>query len=343
VASSLCHILANSFNILLASKYENIIHNLNTHTLLYQNLASKDTLHKEAKGNCKILFIINPEAGDHSTDWPKEIEAYFSSLNHSIELYFLSSGFTMQLLKEKIGTFNPVKVVAVGGDGTVGLVAECLLQKNIPLGLLPAGSANGLAKELGISEVPQDALHTIIAGTVKKIHVTMINGRLCIHLSDIGFNAYMVKKFQSENIRGIWGYLKATIEAAWSVLFINQMMQVSMTIDNEIIETTAAMIVIANATRYGSGAVINPSGSMEDTLFEVIVVKKISVVEIFKMMVSHTSFNQDKTVVFQTRYLKMLPARKVHFQVDGEYLGKVNEIEAVLMPAAIKIIVPHVK
>lgn len=294
-------------------------------------------------GSLKILFMINPGSGNDSTDWPKEIEAYFRFLNHSIELYFLKSGFKVQSIKEKIAVFNPDTVVAVGGDGTVGLIAECLLQKNISLGILPAGSANGLAKELGISEVPEEALHIIIAGGVKRIHVTMVNGRLCIHLSDIGVNAYMIKKFQSENVRGIWGYLKATIKVARSVLFVNPIMQVSMTIDNEIIEIKAAMIVIANATKYGSGAVINPSGSMEDELFEVIVIKKISIHETFKMMVSHASFNPDKTVVFKTSHLTMRPAKKVHFQVDGEYLGKVNAIEAILIPAAIEIIVPVAK
>lgn len=311
--------------------------------MAHENLVHKDILHKETTVGLKILFVINPGSGNHTTDLPKEIEAFFRFLNHSIELYFLETGFKIQSIKEKIALFNPDTVVAVGGDGTVSFLAECLLQKNIPLGILPAGSANGLAKELGISEMPGEALKIIIAGAVKKIHVTIVNNRLCIHLSDIGFNAWMIKKFQSENVRGIWGYLKATIKVAWRVLFINPMMKVSMTIDNEIIKIEAAMIVIANATKYGSGAVINPSGSMEDELFEVVVIKKISIHETFKMLVSHASFNQDKTLVFKTRHLTMLLAKKVHFQVDGEYLGKVNEIEAILIPAAIEIIVPAAK
>lgn len=306
----------------------------------HENPVHKDTLHDQAMGSLKILFVINPGSGSDSTDWSQEIETYFRFLNHSIELLLLETDCSEQTIKEKIASVNPDKVVAVGGDGTINLVAGCLLKKNIPLGILPAGSANGLAKELGISEVPEEAIHVIVAGIAKKMHVTMVNDRLCIHLSDIGFNAYVIKKFESENIRGIWGYLKATTKALWNVLFMNAVMQVSMTIDHEIIETTAAMIVIANATRYGSGALINPSGSLEDDLFEVIVVKKISVIEIFKMLVSHAPFNPDKTVVFQTRSLNMWSTKKVHFQVDGEYLGKVNKIEAILKPAAIEIIVP---
>ncbi len=305
-----------------------------------ENLVHKDTLPKETTGSLKILFVINPGSGSHNTDWPKEIDMYFEELNHTIELFFIKTGFTIKSLKEKIASFNPDTMVAVGGDGTVGLVAECLLQKNISLGILPAGSANGMAKELGISEVPVEAIQIITTGTVKKIHATMVNEKLSIHLSDIGFNAYMIKKFESENTRGIWGYMKATIKALWTVLISNKKMQVSMTINDEIIETEAAMIVIANATKYGNGALINPLGSMEDELFEVIVVKKISFPEIFKMLVTHAAFNPEKTELFQTRHLKMRSAKKVHFQVDGEYLGKVNKIEANLIPAAIQIIVP---
>ncbi len=57
------------------------------------------------------------------------------------------------------------------------------------------------------------------------------------------------------------------------------------------ITVQAAMIVIANATRYGTGALINPNGSLEDALFEVIVVKKISLSQLFKMMVTHQPYN----------------------------------------------------
>ncbi|MEO8116812.1 MAG: diacylglycerol kinase family protein [Bacteroidota bacterium] len=305
-----------------------------------ENLVYKDTLQKETTGILKILFVINPGSGNRKTDWPKEIEAYFQFLKHSIELFFIKPGFKINLLKEKIAIFKPDTVVAVGGDGTVGLVAECLLQKNISLGILPAGSANGLAKELGTCVSSVEALDIIIAGRIEKIHVTMVNEKLCIHLSDIGFNAYMIKKFESKHKRGIWGYVKAFIKAAWNVLFINTSVHVSMSFENEIVETEAIMIVIANATKYGNGALINPLGSMIDELFEIIVVKKISFTEIFKTLVSHAPYNPEKTEVFQTRHLIMRSTKKVHFQVDGEYLGKVNKIEATLMPAAIQMIVP---
>lgn len=295
----------------------------------------------ELRDRLKILFVINPFSGNTSFNWSERIASYYKNLNHSIEIYLLDENFKPEDIIEKITIVQPDLVVAVGGDGTINAVADCLLEKNIPLGILPAGSANALAKELGISNVPLVALQTLHEGSLKKIHLIKINDQLCIHLSDIGFNAWMIKKFQAENIRGFWGYFKANITLAWKTLFLDPKFKVSMTVDQEKIETKAVMIVIANATTYGTGAVINPTGNMEDDFFEVIVIKKISIVEVFKMLISHASFNPHKTAVFKTKNLNLKLEKKMHFQIDGEYFGKKDEIEAAIIPSVIEIMVPR--
>ena len=284
----------------------------------------------------KLFFIINPGSGNNSIDWAMEIENYFTPLQHTIELYHLTKACNLQTIKEKIKLFSPQRVVAVGGDGTVKLVAECVLQTNMALGILPAGSANGLAKELGIGNNPAQALAVLVEGQPIKTHVTQINNQLCIHLSDIGLNAYIVKEFEDQQVRGMWGYLKAALK----VLFKNPLMEVEMRINEVAIKIKAEMIVIANATQYGSGALINPLGRLDDELFEVIVVKKISFYETFKMLFSHEPYDPDKTEVFQTDQLSMKSRKKVHFQIDGEYLGKVKEINAILVSNALEILVP---
>jgi diacylglycerol kinase family enzyme len=205
------------------------------------------------------------------------------------------------------------------------------------LGILPAGSANGLAKELGISDKPEEALQLLVDQFVKKIHVTMVNKQMCIHLSDVGFNAFVVKEFDSQKGRGMWGYLKASVK----VLFKNPHLKVEMDINNETIRREAAMIVIANATKYGSGALINPEGKLDDELFEVVAIKKVSFSEIFKMVVSHAKHDKTKTETFQTNRLRMRIDKKRFFQVDGEFLGKVDQVEAELIPNALSIVVPR--
>jgi diacylglycerol kinase (ATP) len=285
----------------------------------------------------KILFIVNPKSGKTETDWKETIRDHFTDSSHQTDILQLEEDCDPKIISDKISEFKPNRVVAVGGDGTVKLVAEQLRDKpDIVLGILPAGSANGMAKELGIPQNPKEALELCVTGDVKKIHLIKVNDHICIHLSDVGFNAFVIKMFEKAEQRGMWGYIKAS----WKALWQHSKLNVKISTDKGVVRREAAMIVIANATRYGSGALINPEGKVDDQLFEVIVVRKISFTEIFKMMVTHMAYNPEKTEVFQCTYLDIASRKQAHFQVDGEYLGKTKKVEAELLPAAISIVVP---
>ncbi|MGY0039244.1 diacylglycerol/lipid kinase family protein [Pedobacter sp. NJ-S-72] len=175
---------------------------------------------------------------------------------------FISSQKTENCSPEQIKTAidqsKAERVIAVGGDGTLKLVADLLKGTKTPIGIIPAGSANGMAKELGIPLNMNEALTLTINGETKEIHAVIVNGEFCIHLSDIGFNAYIVKKFDDLPQRGMWGYTKALWKALWS----HHKMEVEFNIGNETIRSEAAMVVIANATMYGTGVKINPDGKI---------------------------------------------------------------------------------
>jgi diacylglycerol kinase (ATP) len=283
----------------------------------------------------KILFVINPGSGAGNFDWPAAVDSFFADLPVVTEKIFLTPGCSIDRIKDKIKELLPEKVVAVGGDGTVKLVAECLLHTDMAMGILPAGSANGLAKELGIPADTSAALQQLLQNGRKKIHLININKHLCVHLSDIGFNASVIKMFESEKQRGMIGYIRS----AWKVLWRHSTMQVTIRIDDQFIRRDAAMVVLANATRYGSGAIINPLGRLDDALFEVVIIKTVSFSEIFKMMVTHRPYNKNKTELYQAQSVTLHSKRKAHFQVDGEYLGKLTHLQASIITEALTIII----
>jgi len=285
----------------------------------------------------KLLFIVNPGSGSDDTDFTTLITSFFQAKQASFEIYELQENCNIEQIQSAIRKANADRVIAVGGDGTLKLVAECLKGTKVPIGIIPAGSANGMAKELGIPTDIEEALELTLIGKAKEIHAVVVNGELCIHLSDIGFNAYIVKKFDDLQQRGMLGYAKATWRALWS----HHKMQVEFNIGKEIISSEAAMVVIANATMYGTGVKINPDGKLDDDVFEVILVKKYSVMEILKIRFTTLPFNPEKIEVFHTSKLRIKAKHKAHFQVDGEYMGKVNQIDAELFPAAISVIVPE--
>jgi len=283
----------------------------------------------------KVLFIINPGSGNKDVNYSKEIEDFFISREEEIEIYQLPNNCSLDKIKSAITKSKADRVVAVGGDGTLKLVAECLLGTDTPIGIIPAGSANGMAKELGVPEELNEALLLVLNGNPKKIHAIEVNGELCIHLADIGFNAYIVKKFDELPTRGMLTYAKA----AWHAFWYHRKMDVEFKIEGKIIKQQAAMVVLANAKEYGTGFEINPDGKLDDDLFEVIIVKDYAVMEIIKIWATKLPWNPEKIESFQTSALKITTKHKVHFQVDGEYQGKVNKIEAKLIPKAINVIV----
>ncbi|MDQ7948617.1 MAG: diacylglycerol kinase family protein [Pedobacter sp.] len=284
----------------------------------------------------KLLFIVNPGSGTSEIDYLQEIKSFFEPREEEAEIYELPEHCALKEVKAVIEKSKADRVIAVGGDGTLKLVAECLLGSKVPIGIIPAGSANGMAKELGVPLAVKEALDLTITGQVKQIHAIKVNDELCIHLSDIGFNAYIVKKFDELEDRGMLTYAKAAWQAFWN----HRKMDVEFKVGDQLIRQKAAMVALANATAYGSGLEINPEGKLDDQLFEVILVKEYAVMEIIKIWISKLPWNPKKIESFQVSALKIHTKHQVHFQVDGEYLGKVNQIEAKLIPKAVHVLVP---
>lgn len=286
----------------------------------------------------KLLFVINPVSGGKSKiNWENRIREYFAPLPHTIELFLLTGKDDKSSIQHHIARFRPHRVVAVGGDGTIKAVGEQLIGGDIPLGIIPAGSANGMAKELGLPVDLEKNLDIILNGEVKKIDVIRINDQeICIHLSDIGLNALLIKYFEKNSGRGKWGYFKAVFRTLWD----KQLMTVRITGDGIDEHRKAFMIVLANASKYGTGALINPEGNLYDNQFELIIVRRLALAELIKMLIQHREFNRNKIDIIKVKEVTLIPSKRAYFQVDGEYRGKVEQIRASVMPQAIAIVLP---
>ena len=100
------------------------------------------------------------------------------------------------------------------------------------------------------------------------------------------------------------------------------------------------MVALANARKYGTGANINPQGDVKDGKFEVVVVRKINVFEILKSLFTNRPFHPRRIEVFSTKHLDLHLQRKFFFQVDGEYMGRIADIQARILPQIIQVMVP---
>jgi diacylglycerol kinase (ATP) len=287
----------------------------------------------------KFLFVINPVAGINRPDWKKIINENFKELPHSLEIFEMTGNSdTQRLLKQKIASSQPDRVIAVGGDGTLKTVAETLFKTNIPMGIIPAGSANGMARELEIPVEIDKAFEIILGENFKRIDLIKINDELCMHLSDIGLNALLIKYFEKSKRRGMWGYARYVIKVLWQ----KQLMNVEISFEKNSVRRKAFMVVIANASRYGTGATVNPEGKLDDGLFEIVIIRKLAFAEILKALFTHSSFDPEKIEVISTKSAIITPRRWAHFQVDGEYKGKVHGIKAEIVPDQLSVMVPPI-
>ena len=287
----------------------------------------------------KLFFVINPvSGGKEKHDWEREIRDYLKSSPHSMEFYLLTGDGDKISVQQYIEMIKPDRVIAVGGDGTVKMVAELLKETPVPLGIIPAGSANGMAKELAIPLVISEALNIIINGFCKKIDLLKINEEhISIHLSDIGLNAMLVKYFEQSESRGMWSYGKAIFKVLWE----KQKMNVTIQTDEGTVKRKAYMVAFANARKYGTGANINPDGDIADGKFEVVVIRKINVLEILKSIFTDRSFHPQRIEVLSTKHLCLTTHRKAYFQVDGEFLGKTKAVNVRILPQILNVMIPR--
>lgn len=287
----------------------------------------------------RILFVINPIAGDTNKD---TLEVLIKNESHreqwDYEVYKTTGEQDMQAIRERVAEYMPTIVYACGGDGTVNMVAEELLETNCILGILPLGSANGLATELDIPADWKQNLHMIAQCRTKNIDAIRINGRLCLHLADLGFNAELIKEFEQNNVRGMLGYTRSFFKK----LMNRSRSKYKLKFKDRVVRYKAEMVVLANASSYGTGAVINPKCNMEDGKFEICVFLPIPWKKLFSVTWHSFMGKLEESEYFKihrTDNVVIFSKRKRLLQVDGEVLGLTKKVKANALPQAIKLLV----
>lgn len=135
----------------------------------------------------KVLFIINKFSGSgYSAALEDSIRRACSSRQVVGVLEFTEGASHATTLAAQAFEGGFHSVVAVGGDGTVNEVAHGLLHGPVPMGILPKGSGNGLARHLGIPLQAEAALQCLFTGKVMAMDTFRINGKLSLNVSGIG-------------------------------------------------------------------------------------------------------------------------------------------------------------
>ena len=229
-------------------------------------------------------------------------------------------------------------IIAAGGDGTVNEVLNGLDPENCTLGVLPVGTMNVLALELGIPSRLDKALEIVRSGKRKKLDLGMANSRRFIQLAGVGLDAETVRRTHPDAKRawGPWSYL---LTAAQLMVAPAPVLRVEIPGGGEI---KGAMVLIGNGRHYGGPFQFFPKADMADGLLDICVFPKSGPLDLLWYLQAVLLGGPDslpEVTYRQVSSLKVQADEKIALEVDGEYCGE-TPVEFRVIPKGLEVIVP---
>lgn len=291
-----------------------------------------------------IIFIINPVAGKGKGKMiASKIQQYFYKKNIHFQTYLTEkAGHATELTLRSI-SLQPRIIVACGGDGTVNEVARALVGTNIPLGIIPIGSGNGLAANLNIPKKLHHSLEVIIKGQKTKIDVGKINDNFFFSNVGFGIDADVVARYSQKKTRNFLGYASASIKA----LFHFQSKKFKIELDHcEKLDGDYYFLFCSNSNEAGYGISFSPKAKLNDGKLDFLAVKKLNFMQqlLFSIYVLAKCIEKMK----QAQFLQVHSVKFQHnenqaiAQIDGEtILFNKKTIEVSIIPGALNVIIPN--
>ncbi len=292
------------------------------------------------KSESYILLVVNPISGDcEKEEIIFLVEKEAAARNYAFKLYKTTGKNDKESLKEIIREKKPKRVLVAGGDGTISMVASCVMDKEIILAIIPAGSANGMAVNFELPDTLPEQVALAFSDTFLKIDTLFLNDQICLHIADLGINAELVKNYEGSNIRGKFGYFLQSIPTLFNS---DSPFDFKIETSQGTFEKSGILLAIANANKFGTGATINPNGKINDGLFEVLVFKNLDFIEIFKTLQNQAEMSSDFVEVIVTDKAVISTKKNVPFQIDGEFKGEISEITATIKKQNLLMAVPEI-
>lgn len=292
----------------------------------------------------RAFIVLNPVAGNST---PDEVRAALGQTlgtgGWRYDIYETTGHDDLRAEIERAQQEGCDLVVAAGGDGTVSLVADCLVERDIPLGVLPIGTANVLALELGIPRNLAEAA-ALLTGEhrIRELDMMRVRDRSFILQIGIGLDSMMIKDTDRQAKR-MFGRL-AYIATLAGKMFGYHSQRFTIAVDGERMRVRAWQVLVANAGTLGVppfrwGPNISPADHELDLcIFSVR--RVIDYVRLFRQFLTGKQVRGANTIYRRVhRHVSIAADRPLPVQADGEIIGE-TPVEIDVVSRGIKIIVP---
>ena len=315
---------------------------------LATNLGTAEAIATSFAQSLVAHLIFNPASGNGNGKQDLEFIRQMLEPHLHLEVHLTNPDIDPQKLALDAIAQNADLIIASGGDGTVSAVAGAVIGTDIPLGVIPRGTANAFGMALGITQQLNQlrrACEIILAGKTRSIDAARCNDRPLILLAGIGYEAETIEKADRE-AKKRWGTL-AYLMAGWQQLDEQQLFEAEIEIEGKTKTFQAGAITIANVApptsilAQGIGEVVADDGFLDITIATVD--NKLHGVTTMLSMLGaaliRTSAGLDNVVHLRSPKVKIsaLPIQKV--VLDGEIIGN-TPIEIECLPKSLTVFAP---
>jgi YegS/Rv2252/BmrU family lipid kinase len=229
--------------------------------------------------------------------------------------------------------------VVVSGDGLIGAVGGAMAGSETPLGIVPGGRGNDLARVLGIPEDPEGAVEVLLAGHSRRIDVGEVNGRRFLGIVSVGFDSEANRRANENRfMRGnlVYAYAALRTLLGWKPA------RFTIRANGESVRVSGYSVSVANSRAFGGGMYIAPDAKLDDGEFDIVTVGEVgrlrfvgNLPKVFK----GTHVEEDEVQVFRAPHLELSASRPFPVYADGEHLTELPASLRVL-PRALSVLAP---
>ena len=208
----------------------------------------------------KALLLVNR----HSRQGKKKFQLAVDTLSElNFELVVIPCDHPSQIPEIITQQASKVDLVIIGGgDGTLNLAVDSLVAHHLPLGILPMGTANDLARTLGIPLGIKEACQVIATGKVDYIDLGWVNGKYFFNVASLGLSVKITENLSAQAKRR-WGSL-AYLITALKVIRYSIPFAAEITIDDVSVNVKTIQIAIGNGCYYGGGMAVAKDAKIND-------------------------------------------------------------------------------
>ena len=283
------------------------------------------------------VVILNPAAGSPESlrHWQERVE----SIARGCPIRVTSHPGEAEALARRAVEEGFDRIVAAGGDGTVNQVANGRAGSNAALGLLPMGTVNVFAIELGLPVHDLALCWEIIQGANERlVDLPTANGRYFVQLGGVGLDAQVVKETSLAAKRS-FGPLSYLISAAQ--IAARQPPKLFIESENASV-SEGSFVLIGNGRLYGGPFPFFKHAVIDDGLFDVVVFKRLGYLEIIKYLgdvVFSSEIRAPEIEYFQTEHLSVTSEQDVPLELDGELAGSCP-VDFQIQKKALRVLAP---